>query len=261
MQLANSSTLSDILDDIYFNAKINASYFGTVTEGKIDANGNPYDLLRIVNKIYKQAQDEIRAVNEDFFLEISTLDLVADTGGTYPNEYPLPFDFEKIKQIQVALQPVDKTAPLVSEYQKCNLIGWGAITDPSYQDFTTPTCVMFDKYFHFFPLPASTLLPVTRGLKCFYIPLQADLANNTDVPNIFANYHDVITWGSLIDVATRLGDNNLLKIASEMYNKRKEEMRAYASSYILDIQPEYTEGQDQLGGWDFSWNNRNLNGM
>ena len=255
MQLNNSITLNDICNDIYFNAKVNASYFG----GTVATAGN--DLLRIINKVYKQLQDEIRAVNEDFFLEISTRDLIADTGGTYPNEYPLPTDFEKIRQIQVALQPADKTNPQIGEYQKCNLIGWQSINSPAYQDFTTPTCVMFDKYFHFFPLPGASLLPVTKGLKCFYIPLQADLVNNTDTPNIFSNYHDVITWGSLIDIATRKGDMTLLKIASEMYKNRKDEMKAYASAYILDIQPEYVEGQDNAGGWSYPWEHRNLNGM
>ena len=241
MQLNDTSTtLNGILQDLYFKAKINASTFATG------------DLKRIINTYYKQAQAAIRGINEDFFMEISTTDLVANTGGTYPNEYPLPSDYEKVKQIQVAFTPASVTAPLSTEYQVLNIVGQESISDPSVA-ITTPTAVILDNSFLIYPDPSTTTgltLPVTKGVKMFYIAQQPDLVNDGDIPNIFSDYHDVIVWGSLIDIAVRLGNPTLLGEASAMFTKRMNEMKAYASGRVLELGSPYADSQS-LGGWNY----------
>ena len=240
MQLGNSLTLNDILSDIYFNAKITAATFGN-----LDTNGNPQDLLRIINKVYKQLQDEIKGINEDFFSEIYTTDLVLTTGGTYPNEYPYPTNFEKIKQIQVAFNPADKTTPLYTEYIDARIVSQSAFSDMSQTtNFDSPVVVDLGTSFLLYPIQDSTAYPVTKGIKIYTIDLQSDLTQNTDTPNIFSNFHDVITWGTLIEVANRLGNQNLLETSASMFKKRVEEMKTFASGHILDYQPSYLEGQN-----------------
>ena len=240
MQLNDTINLNGIKQSIYYLAKINASTFSQL------------DLNRIINTYYKQAQSAIRGINEDFFMEIATTDLVANTGGTYPNEYPLPSDYEKIKQIQVAFTPANPNSPLSTEFQVVNIIGQESISDPS-ATITTPTAVMLDKSFLLYPDPSITTrltLPVKGGIKMFYISQQPDLVNDSDIPNIFSDYHDVIVWGSLIDIAVRLGNPTLLSEASAMFTKRMNEMKSYASGRVLELSSPYADSQS-LGGWSF----------
>jgi len=238
MQLNDTINLNGLKQSIYYLAKINASTF------------SQSDLNRIINIYYKQAQSAIRGINEDFFMDIATTDLVANTGGTYPNEYPLPSDYEKIKQIQVAFTPSNPAAPLSTEYQVLNLIGQESISDPS-AAITDPTAVILDNSFLLYPDPSVTTgltLPVTKGIKVFYIAKQPDLVNDGDTPNIFSDYHDVIVWGSLIDIAVRLGNPTLLSEASAMFTKRMNEMKSYASGRVLELSSPYADSQS-LGGW------------
>jgi len=237
MILNDTINLNGLKQSIYYLAKINASTFSQA------------DLNRIINIYYKQAQSAIRGINEDFFMDIATANLVANTGGTYPNEYPLPADYEKIKQIQVAFTPANINNPLSTEYQVLNLIGQESISDPSVA-ITTPTAVILDNSFMLYPDPSTSTypLPVTKGIKIFYITKQSDLVNDSDVPNIFSDYHDVIVWGSLIDIAVRLGNPTLLGEASSMFTKRMAEMKSYAGGRVLELSSPYADGQS-LGGW------------
>jgi len=218
--------------------------------GKFSANTfQANDLNRIINKYYYIAQSDIRAVNEDFFGEISTGDLMTNFGGTYPNEVPLPTDYEKITQVRAAYTPQNIAAPLQTEFQVLDLIKVDQISDPSYTVFSNPTAMLFDNALFLAVLPAAT---VSGGLQIFYIVSQTPLANDTDKPNIFADYHDVITWGSLIDVGTRLGKTDLVKQAMGMFAQRRADMKAYASQRAIDMKGAYVEGQGNLGGWDYN---------
>jgi hypothetical protein len=241
MILNDTVNLNGILQDIYFIGKINATTFA------------PNDLLRIINKYYTVAQTDIRSINEDFYGEIATLNLQTNTGGTYPNEYTLPTDYEKIKQIQAAYNPVNLSSPLATEFQVIKLIGQQQISDPEYV-FSEPTAVLYDNSFFLYPIPTQG---VTNGLKLFYIKLQPALALNTDTPNIFADYQDVITWGSLIDIAIRLGNQALFQQANLMFTTRRAEMKKYASGRALEMAGAYIEGQ-QLGDWSFPFGNSSM---
>jgi hypothetical protein len=240
MQLNDTTNLNGVLQDIYFNGKITVNTF--------PAN----DLLRIVNKYYKIAQSYLRGVSEDFFGEIWTLDLQTNTGGTYPNEYILTnTSYEKIKAIYASYSPQNVAAPLwPSEFTQMALITQDQISQPGYAFNTSnPYAIIYDSQSFFIePLPTVT---VTGGLKVFTIELQADLANATDKPNIFSDYQDVITWGSLIDIAIRKGDDKLFKIASAMFKKRGDELKEYAGGHVPVMAGAIVEGQDAQGGWSY----------
>lgn len=114
----NTTTLNGILQDMYFEGKFTVNTF------------NKADLLRIVNKTYKILQEDIRAVNEDFFLVVTrtNLNLSSVSNGIYT----IPTDNEKIKSIWVAPTPANIAAPLESEFVKVNIIDANAQTNPAY---------------------------------------------------------------------------------------------------------------------------------
>jgi hypothetical protein len=243
MQLNDTATLNGIKQDIY--------YLSHITSSTYSAN----DINRIVNKYYKILQSDIRAVNEDFFGEIFTYDLSLNTGGTYPNEYNFPTNpaYEKVKQMFIAPNPANTAAPVwPDEFTQVVLAKGDAITDPTYT-FSNPTALIYDSSFFLYPKITTA---VTDGLKLFAIVAQTDLANDTDKPNIFTDYHDVITWGSLIDIAARLGNDKLFKKATDMFISRRKEMKEYASGRAQLI-GDVVEGQNE-GGWQFPFGQNSM---
>ena len=243
----SSATLAGLKQDIYFLGKCNSS---SISDG---------DLNRIINKYYAQLQEVVRGVNENFYMVIASTDLVIGDGtysfpdglsGTAPA-------YEKIKSLWVALQPADITNPLVTEYERVNIIDPDAITDPSYT-FTQPTALIFGNYFSLYPiLTDTTKYPVTGGVKIYYIATQDKLTNDTDVPKIFPSYHDAITQGALIDIHKRLGDSDASEKAKALFNKRLKDIASYASARIPD-EVSIVEGQDAQGGWVYPWGNNSM---
>ena len=242
MQLNDNTNLIGIKQDIYFNAKINASTFQQL------------DLNRIINKYYKMLQEDLRAINEDYFLVSTTADIPVPTSSYLT--FDIPSDSEKIKSLWAAVSPANNASVLQTEYVRCAIINPNKITDPTYA-FSNPTCIMFGSYFALAPILANTTT-ITKGLKCYYIPIQTDLVNDNDVPNIMSDYHDGITWGSLIDIAQRQGDDKMAKKADDMFTKRREAMKADAGNRILDTEPQYVEGQGNEGGWSFPFGQTGL---
>ena len=241
-----STTLDGIKQDIYFLAKCNANSF--------DAG----DLNRIINKYYGQLQEVVRAVNENFYLVEATAPLTIGDGsfslpdgvtGTAPA-------YEKIKSIWASYLPTDINAPRSDEYVKVGAIDPDAISDPSYTFSTdSPKALMYGNYFVLLPLVTDTTkYPVVDGVKINYIATQDKLVNDTDVPNIFPSFHDAITQGSLIDVAQRLGNDKLKADSVELFKKRLEEIKTYASSR-LPVELGIVEGQEDVGGWEFPFGN------
>ena len=244
MYLNDTTNLNGIYQDIYFNGKVTASTFA--------AN----DLLRIVNKYYSIAQSDIRAVSEDFFGEIWKGNLQTTYGGTYPNEVPFPNNYEKIKQIRAAYTPQNASAPLETEFEMVNPITVDQISDPTYTfNASNPYAIIYDSSFFLNPIPT---VNVTNGLEVWGIVSQTALASPTDQPNIFTDYQDVITWGSLIDISTRLGNNTLYKQAVAMFKQRREEMKQYAAGRVPDMTGAYVEGQDLSGGWTYPFGNQQM---
>lgn len=243
----NAATLYGIKQDIYYLAHCNAL---SVSDG---------DMNRIINKYYGQIQEIIRGINESFYLVVATTDLISGDGSyTYPDGSGTAPGYEKIKSIWASFQPVDPTAPLVTEYERCNIVDADAITDPSYV-FSTPTALIFGDYFVLQPLPTSVsgTFPVTDGVKMYYIATLDKLVNDTDIPKIFPSFHDAITQGALIDVAGRLKNKQLKADSEKFFKQRKEEIAAYASTRIPDLLS-IVEGQDAQGGWVYPFGQNSM---
>lgn len=249
LQYGDSTNLAGLREDIYYLGKVNSSF--------ISAN----DLNRIINKYYAQIQEVIRSVNENFYMVEATADLVIGDGTyTYPNGNGTAPTYEKIKSIFAAYRPANIASPLATEYEKVNCIDPIQVSDPSYI-FTQPTALLFGTYFVLMPLVTdTTLYPVTGGIKMYYIATQNKLVNDTDMPLIFPSFHDSIVHGSLIDVAQRRGDMQLKKDSLELFTKRIEDIKNYASDH-LPQEIGVVEGQENQGGWIYPWGNNNANGM
>lgn len=252
MVLNDTLTLNGILQDLYFEGGFTANTF------------KRNDLLRIVNKYYQQMQSIIRGVNEDFYLIVAVTNLVTPGDGSYtlPNGNIAP-SYEKIKSIWASFNPQNPSAPLVAEYDRVTIIGANQVTNPAYE-FSIPTAIMFGNYFILHPLPNNSgVYPnfpiVINGVKIYYIPQLATLVNDTDMPNIFPDYHDVITWGALTELAVRLGNATLLATAQQKFKDRGEDLRTYASQRILDLQAgDVIEGQDASGGWVYPYGQQSM---
>lgn len=247
MQLNDtSSTLQGIKQDLQFLCKFNSSTFTTG------------DLNRVINKYYLQLQDVVRGVNENFYMAIATTDLVIGDGSyTFPDGTGTAPAYNKIKSIWAAFLPANSSSPLATEYMRVNIADPDSISDPAYT-FTEPTALMYGTYFVLFPLVTdATKYPVTDGVKMYYVAENNLLVNDTDVPKIFPSFHDAIVHGAAIDIAERLG-NEQLKIDSEAtFKKRLAELASYASNRLP---PEISilEGQDLQGGWDFPFGKNNM---
>lgn len=252
MQLSdtNTPTLDGIQQDIYFLSKTNVSSF---VAG---------DLNRIINKYYRQCQEVIRAVNENFYMMVATANLVTTTDGSYsyPDGTGTAPAYEKIRSIWAAFNPADITAPLATEFIRLNCIDPDAINDPAYTfSNENPMALMFGSYFQIQPILTAdaALYPVTGGVKIYYIPVLDKLVNDNDVPNIFPDYHDAITQGSLIDVAQRLGNAQLKQDSIALFAKRLQDIQSYASSRI-PAELGIVEGQDMAGGFSFPWGRNSM---
>lgn len=231
MTLNDTITLKGLKQDCYFIGKFNS--------GTFDQN----DLNRIINKYYKQAQTAIRSINEDFYAVPTLAILSAGTN----NQYSFPTDYEKIKFITLALSPTNVLLPLRTEYQVTTLITSDQVTNSAYV-FQNPTAIIYGDYFE---IASNVLATVTNGIRMVYIPLLVDMVNDTDTPNIFQDYQDVITWGALIDIAPRLNNDELLLRATQMFRQRLEDLRSYASARIENMAGSVVEGQPAEGGWHF----------
>ena len=243
-----SSTLAGIKQSLYFLGKFNSS---SISDG---------DLNRIINSYYAQCQEVIRSVNENFYMIQAVADLVIGDGSyTYPDGTSAPA-YEKLKSIWVAYLPQNKAAPLSTEYQRVDIIDPDSIEDPSYEfSADAPKAMMFGSYFVLLPLVTDvTKYPVTNGVKIYYIATQDKLVNDADVPKIFPSFHDAIVHGSLIDVATRLGNDKLKKDSVAMFTKRLAEIKSYASAHLPEQLGLVEGNSDNAGGWSFPFGNSSM---
>jgi hypothetical protein len=242
----SASTLAGLKQKVYFDCHCNSQ---SISDG---------DLNRILNDYYAQVQDALRAVNENFYMGIATADLVIGDGSySFPDGTGTAPAYEKIKQILVAFQPKDITAPLDTEYEVINIVDPTSVSDPAYI-FSQPTAMIFGTYFVLKPLVTDvTKYPVTDGVKMYYIMRQDKLTNDTDVPKLFPSFHSVIALGAEIDVNHRLGDENAELKAQKDFEDGLERIKVYASNHLP---PELgvVEGQDDLGGWAYPWGQNSM---
>ena len=243
-----AATLAGLKQSIYFMAKVNS---GSISDG---------DLNRIINTYYFQLQEAVRAVNENFYMAEATTDLVIGDGTyTFPDGTGTAPAYEKIKSIWAAFLPATPASPLSTEYTRVDIIDPDSIEDPSYTFSTdVPKAMVFGTYFVLLPLVTdATKYPVTGGVKMYYIAEQNKLVNDGDIPKIFPSFHDAIVQGSLIDVATRLGNDKLKQDSVQLFAKRLAEIKSYASARVPD-ELGVAEGQSGLGGWDYNFGHNSM---
>ena len=249
LQYSNTTTLAGLKQDIYFLGKCNSS---SISDD---------DMNRIINKYYAQIQEIIRGVNENFYMVVATTDLIISDGSYYfpDGTSGTAPAYEKIKSIWAAYYPADISAPLTTDFTRADIIDPNSISQPAYTFNTDqPKALMFGDYFVLLPLVTDTsLYPVTRGVKIYYIATQDKLVNDTDKPKIFPSFHDAIVWGSLIDVNHRLGNTAARDEAKDMFKKRCEDIASYASAHIPD-ELGVIEGQDGIGGWVYPFGNSSM---
>ena len=243
----NTATLAGLKQKIYFDGKCNAL---SIDDG---------DMNRIINTYYARVQERIRKVNENFYMDIATADLVAGDGTyTFPDGTGTAPAMEKLKSIWTAFTPANIAAPLVSEYVRVQAIDPDSITDPEYVfDQSQPNAQIFGTYFVLSPLVAAGTPTVTDGVKVFYIATQDKLVNDTDVPKIFPSFHDAIALGALIDVCHRMGNDDDSKDYEKKFNARLLEVEAYASNHTPE-EMGIVEGQDTQGGWAYPWGTHSM---
>ena len=236
IQYNDISTLQGIKQDLYFKGKFNSGTF------------NQNDLNRIINNYYLQAQSVIRGINENFYAVGTDTNLLAGSN----MQYSYPTDYEKIRFIEVAIQPANLASPQRNEFVRCVLVTPEQVEDPTYQ-FQNPTCIMYGDYFEFVNTVANQ---VTLGMRMVYIAKQLPMSADSDTPNIFEDYYDVIVWGSLIDICPRTRPE-FLKTAQEMFTKRKDDLAGYASARINGMAGGVVEGQIAAGEWQYPFGQNN----
>jgi len=237
-----TATLAGLKQDIYFLGKCNAQ---SISDG---------DMNRIINKYYAQAQETIREINENFYLTVATADLaIGDGSYNWPDGTSAPA-YQKVKSIWAAFTPNDITAPKPEEFVRAQSVDPDSIVNPAYTySPESSKSLIFGDYFVLLPLVTdATRYPVKNGVKIYYVPTLDKLTSDTDKPKLFPDLHDVITYGALIEVHDRLGNDKKKSDAQAMFKKRMNELKAYASNHI-PIELGIVEGQEEAGGWEFPY--------
>ncbi len=143
------------------------------------------DILTLLNIGYHYLEQELIQVNQDFFEEQKTkFNLVANQ-----DLYSLPTDFLGFKQLRLAY-----SAPSNEEDYNVAIPHDAASTlevNSQEEDISSdnPTYDLFGNYYRIKPTPDSN---VTNGGELYYFARNADLSATGDVPNIPADYHDLI---------------------------------------------------------------------
>ena len=225
--------LNGILQDIYFKSGIKSNSF------------NANDIKRIVNIYYRILQGEIRNLNENFF------DVGANTSivnGVW-QKYAFPSDMERLKTIFVALSPKNVNSITRQDYQAGMVASNEQIDNFDYTKITDPVIALYGNYFELLNNVNIIGLPINNvGIRIVYTPVQSDLSADTDTPNIPTDYHDIISWGSIIDIADNTRDINLLKKAQGMYKERLTQMRNDISNRVTNMAGFEVEGQNGGSG-------------
>ncbi len=163
-------------------------------------------LLSFANKYYLQIVRELIALNEEFYAEISSADLVADQ-----REYPLPIDdtttpfgggLIKIQRVEISY---DNSNWYVAEH-----IPFSGITTPTILDAdinnaysrTSPKYYIKDRSVWLIPTPdsADDVTASNAGLRIFWVKRPGELTVKTDIPDLPKDWLSVLQEGMLYDV-------------------------------------------------------------
>lgn len=221
-------TLSDIYDDVRFR---------TNTDSTSLANS---DLLRIANKYFRIIMRHFVDSDEDFYAEISTFNTVANQ-----QEYSAPADSAsspfgggaiKILRIEVTYDG--------SNWKVLDPVNWREIPKTTQsasqinEQFSTtaPAYAYFDRNLFLFPIPTSSQ---TAGGRLFYIKRPNEMTATSDVPELPADFLDMLSLGMSIDAYENLGNENMVRDTLARFNARLADMKPQETNNNLQDVPRF----------------------
>lgn len=188
------------------------------------------DCVRLMNIYFNRLVQSIVDVNEDFFADYQTFDLVASQ-----REYTLPTDCLKIKRLEVTYDGTNwhKAEPILQHEAELPLDDSNAtVVDGDYST-SYPRYHVFDNSYFLYPRPTAN---VTDGGKLWYIQRQTALAADSaeSAVTIPIEFHYLIAEGASADVFRRLGKENRAQVADANFARGEQQMKAKVSGRNLD---------------------------
>lgn len=221
-------TLSDVYADVRFLT-------GTDSTSVEDS-----DLLRISNKYFRTIMRALVDLGQDMYGEISTFDLVANQ-----QEYTSPIDSAttpfgggliKILRVEAAIDGTNwyvLDSVKVEEIEKAT----NSVANVNAQfNASSPSYSYFDRNMFLNPIPTAN---VTAGGRIFYVKRPAEMTVATDVPEIPADFLDILSLGIQADVYQSLGNDKGMTDSLNRFNSRIAEMRAQESNNDTQDPPRF----------------------
>lgn len=157
-------------------------------------NWSDSDLNNAINRAQEKVAQEITHIYEDYFIKIADLNPGGNPPGTIINQefYTLPSDFLKFKRIErtdygQAVPPIDINEKTINGTSVPPLVplGGGGIAIAYF---------VLGNSVGFAPIPQSQI-----PIRLYYNYRLADLVNDTDVSDIPADWHDLMSYRAAID--------------------------------------------------------------
>lgn len=139
-----------------------------VTETEVKAN---------INRAYQKLVNRLASLGQDYYVRLAKADLVANQ-----NLYGLPEDFRKMIRVEIA--PESEGTRFKAHRIDSNAFGDPGTVVPT----NSPVYSIRGKNIDLKPTPSAN---VTRGLWMWYVENVADLADDTDEPNIPLEFGDL----------------------------------------------------------------------
>ncbi len=210
-------TVSDLNDQVRYEANLTA-------QDLPDA-----DLLRLYNKHYQDLITDIVNLDENFFFEISSADLIATQ-----QEYTLPrktlsdaSTTEAMKTIKVELQLDGETFFTAKRMSITEFDNPVEVNDQTWvnDNFRTnePAYFIAEQSLFLLPFP---VLTVVGGIRLYYAERPNDLADSNDSPHqgFPLSYHYLLVEGALMDIGRRFRKTDLEASSTNKFNAGSAEM-------------------------------------
>jgi hypothetical protein len=211
-------TSATILAQIRFLTNQNATTLGDT------------DCVRLMNIYFNRLVQSIVDVNEDFFADYSTFDLV-----NAQREYTLPTDCLKIKRLEISYDATnwDKATPITEHEIGIPLDDSNATEVDTNFSSNNPAYHIFNGSLFLYPKPSAAS---EEGGKLWYIKRQTALAADTTEANITIpiEFHYLIAEGASADVFRRLGKEDRAQVADSNFARGEAQMKAKVSGRNLD---------------------------
>jgi len=176
------------------------------------------DILTLLNIGYHLVEQELYKLNQDFFEEQKTkFNLVADQ-----DLYSNPTDFLGMKQLRLAYS----TPTNEEDYRVAKEHDAASTIDVEIQEesipSSSPTYDMLGNYYRIKPTPESN---ITNGGELYYFARNSDMTATGDIPNIPADYHDLISNYASKEITLKYEDWNKYKAVKNEWEEGINKMK------------------------------------